>query len=276
MRGACAGFSDFDRTNLRNAARLFVDGRGRTIRLVERVGLTLGKVTSLFGTSAVHLFGRNGDRKYHSLVEQALHRAFELATLGLKPEGDRKPTVWMHKVLGTVSGAAGGFIGLPGLAADLPVTTCLILRSIAEIARAYGEDVQSDEGKRACLEVFAFGGPRVEDDDLEAGYWAARAAFSHKTIEATIRGIAPRLGMVLSEKFVAQAIPIAGAAAGATLNYIFIDYYQQMARVHFILRDVERHNDREKVRACFDALVREIRARKVSSRDVREDRVVSA
>ena len=50
--------------------------------------------------------------------------------------------------------------------------------------------------------------------------------------------------MVLSEKYVAQAIPIAGAAAGAALNYIFIDFYQQMARVHFALREVERHNDR--------------------------------
>jgi hypothetical protein len=258
--GACSGFSDYDLTKLRNAARQFANGRGSTIRLVERLGLALGKAASLFGNSAARIFGRDWKQKYQSLVEQALRQAFELAILGLDPEGEREPWSWLHKILVTASGTAGGFIGAPGIAADLPVTTCLILRSIAEIARAHGEDIQSDEGKRACLEVFAFGGPQVEDDELEAGYWAARAAFSHTTIEAMIRGIAPRLGMVLSEKYVAQAIPIAGAAAGAALNYIFIDFYQQMARVHFALREVERHNDREQVRSCFEALVREVRA----------------
>jgi hypothetical protein len=56
--GAWAEFSDFDRTNLRNAARPFANGRGKTIRLVERLGLAMGKVTSLFGTSAAQLFGK--------------------------------------------------------------------------------------------------------------------------------------------------------------------------------------------------------------------------
>jgi hypothetical protein len=98
--------------------------------------------------------------------------------------------------------------------------------------------------------------------ELEAGYWAARAALSHITIDAMIRAIAPQLGLVLSEKYVAEAIPIAGAAAGGTLNYIFMDFYQQMARVHFAVREVERHNDSEAVRAYFDALVREARAKR--------------
>ena len=257
--GTCSGLSDSDRTILRNAARQFANARGATIRLAERLGLALGKAASLFGNSAARIFGSNWERKYQSLVEQALRQAFDLATLGLDPEGQQEPWAWLHKLLVTASGTAGGFIGAPGFAADLPITTCLILRSIAEIARAHGEDIQSDEGRRACLEVFAFGGPQVEDDELEAGYWAARAALSHTTIDAMIRGIAPRLGLVLSEKYVAQAIPIAGAAAGATLNYIFMDFYQQMARVHFALREVERHNDREQVRSCFEALVREVR-----------------
>jgi hypothetical protein len=258
----CSGLSDSDRTILRNAARQFANARGATIRLAELLGLTLGKAARLFGNSAAVMLGNNWERKYQSLVEQALRQAFDLATLGLDPEGQQEPWAWLHKALVTASGTVGGFIGAPGLAADLPITTCLILRSIAEIARAHGEDIQSDEGRRACLEVFAFGGPQVADEELEAGYWAARAALSHTTIEAMIRAIAPQLGLVLSEKYVAQAIPIAGAAAGATLNYIFMDFYQQMARVHFAVREVERHNDREAVRACFDALVREARAKR--------------
>jgi len=34
-------------------------------------------------------------------------------------------------------------------------------------------------------------------------------------------------------------VPGIGALAGGSLNYMFMDYYQQMARVHFTLRDLE-------------------------------------
>jgi len=35
-----------------------------------------------------------------------------------------------------VSGAVGGFFGLPGLIVELPISTTLMLRSIADIAEA--------------------------------------------------------------------------------------------------------------------------------------------
>jgi site-specific DNA recombinase len=63
------------------------------------------------------------------------------------------------------------------------------------------------------------------------------------TIELLIREVTVRFGVVLSEKVLTQAVPVAGMLAGAGLNYAFIDYYQQMARVHFTIRDVERQLD---------------------------------
>ena len=61
----------------------------------------------------------------------------------------------------------------------------------------------------------------------------------------------------------AQAVPVIGAGAGAALNYAFIDYYQEMARVHFMIRSVERRSpDPSAVRACFSAIVREIQSRR--------------
>jgi hypothetical protein len=92
---------------------------------------------------------------------------------------------------------------------------------------------------------------------------ATRIGLSHFTIDAAMTRIATKLGVVLSEKAVAQAVPLAGAFAGAALNWVFLDFYQDMARVHFALRQLERETgDPEGVRACFDRLVRQARGSK--------------
>ena len=164
--------------------------------------------------------------------------------------------------MASASGAASGFVGMPGLAIDLPMTTALILRSVAEIARSKGEDISSDDTRRACLEVFAFGGPATEDDEAEKGYWAARLALTFLPTERLVVQAARMFGTAVSQKLMAQAVPGIGALAGGSLNYMFMDYYQQMARVHFSLRDLERRYDAATVRAEFDALVRQARARR--------------
>jgi hypothetical protein len=136
------------------------------------------------------------------------------------------------------------------------------MRSIAEIARAKGEDLTSDDTKRACLQVLAFGG-LDSNDDPEIGYWAVRASLTHGPIELLIRQVASRLSIVLSEKILAQAVPVVGALAGGALNYVFMGYYQQMAEIHFTLRRLERKYGNEGgVRACFDNLVQQAKARK--------------
>jgi len=45
----------------------------------------------------------------------------------------------------------------PGLLIELPVTTTVMLHSIAEIARSQGEDLRNPESALACLEVFCAG-----------------------------------------------------------------------------------------------------------------------
>jgi hypothetical protein len=129
------------------------------------------------------------------------------------------------------------------------------------IARAYpGEDISTDNTKRACIEVFAMGSPLAEDDEAELGYWAARVGLNHVSIELLIKAVASRYGIAISEKVLAQSVPIAGAVAGGALNYAFIDYYQEMARVHFSVRAVERRApDPSAVGPCFTAVVRSVR-----------------
>jgi EcsC protein family len=75
--------------------------------------------------------------------------------LGLDQASDGKPWTWLNRLAASASGAGAGFLGAPGLMFDIPVTTGVIIRSIAEIARSHGEDISTLETKRACLEVFA-------------------------------------------------------------------------------------------------------------------------
>ena len=240
------------------AAATLVDSRGTVIRITE----VLGGAVDRFGGSALSAastaLGIGWREKVDEIVKRALTRVFGLSTLGFDSNADRLPSPRLNKLVGTVSGMVGGFFGLPGLAVDLPITTAVILRSVAEIARSHGEDISSAEGKRACLEVFTLGGPTIGDEDMEAGYWAARVGLSTLGTGMVLQQAARFLGIALSEKVLAQAIPAIGAVAGGGLNYIFVDYYQQMARVHFTVRELERRSgDEFAVRACFNALVKQ-------------------
>jgi hypothetical protein len=51
-----------------------------------------------------------------------------------------------------------------------------------------------------------------------------------------IATVAPKLATVLGQKLAAQTVPVLGAVAGATANYVYTGYYQRIARVHFGLR----------------------------------------
>jgi hypothetical protein len=52
--------------------------------------------------------------------------------------------------------------------------------------------------------------------------------------------VASRFGVVLTQKFAAQAVPLVGALGGASVNYVFIEHFQEMAQGHFTVRKLER------------------------------------
>lgn len=162
-----------------------------------------------------------------------------------------------HKIASGVSGAIGGAGGLATTAADLAMTTTLIMRSIQQIAAGYGEDIETEDVRVQCLAVFGFGGPLTEDDDVETGLYGVRMALAtSKTLETVLKVVLPRFGIVVTEKVLAQAAPLIGAVAGATINPMFTAYYQDMAHVHFRLRRIEKTHDADQVRACFERIVR--------------------
>lgn len=179
----------------------------------------------------------------------------------------------MHKALATASGAAGGAFGLVALPVELPLSTVVMLRSIADIARSEGEDLSDPETALACLQVFALGGRTGSDDAAESGYFTVRAILAKSVSEAArfiaergivsesapvlvrfIALVASRFGVVVTQKVAAQAVPLIGALGGAAVNYAFIEHFQDVARGHFTVRRLERAYGKDVVRAEYDRL----------------------
>src|SRR6185369_12508129 len=114
---------------------------------------------------------------------KSLRAALRLAVVTMRKK-PRPASRFSHKVLAVGSGAAGEFFGLPALAIELPVSTTIILRSVADIARSEDEDLASPEARLACVEVFAFGGATKKDDAADTGYFAVRSALTLAVAEA--------------------------------------------------------------------------------------------
>jgi hypothetical protein len=163
--------------------------------------------------------------------------------------------------------------GLPALAIELPVSTTIMLRSIADIARSQGENLKTIEARLECVQVLALGGGSNTDDGSETGYFAARAAMAKAVSDAVqhlarsglsqrgapamvrlIALIASRFSIVVSEKAAAQAVPVLGAFGGAVINTLFLDHFQDMGKGHFIVRRLERAHGAEEVKRIYQGL----------------------
>jgi len=230
-------------------------------RLLENPGLA-AKITHIIGApieKGFKLLPDNWNVKVGEITHSALSKAVHTAVLTMKNRsGEQASNIW-HKLAVATTGGVGGFFGLPAMAIELPITTTIMLRSIADIARSEQEDIFSIESKIACIEVFALGGPKKGDDASESGYFAVRTALAQSVSKAAehiarkglvedgapalvrlILQIAERFSIQVSEKAAAQAVPAIGAAGGAIINTVFIDHFQDMGRGHFIVRRLER------------------------------------
>ncbi len=161
----------------------------------------------------------------------ALNRAFDAASRSRGVLGERGDL--FNRLLSTTSGAVGGLAGAGGALLELPVTVTLLLRAITDIAAEHGFDATSDQARHEALHVFASAGPLSDDDGTDLGLLTARMTITGHSVQALIAKVAPKLSASLAQKFAAQAVPVLGALAGATINYNFTRYYQELARVHF-------------------------------------------
>src|SRR5204863_7159227 len=91
---------------------------------------------------------------------------------------------FLRKLAVAATGAGGGAFGLLGLPVELPLSTTIMLRSIADVARSEGERLRTPGAKLACLEVFALGGRSKSDDASECAYLLIRGTLAKSVPEA--------------------------------------------------------------------------------------------
>lgn len=124
----------------------------RAKALLENPGLA-AKITDYVGTPIELLIDKlpsNWNQKLGGVTHLALDKAADAALYTMKDiPGESSSNIW-HKVGAATSGAVGGFFGFAALSVELPISTTLMLRSIADIAREQGESISSGETKLAC------------------------------------------------------------------------------------------------------------------------------
>lgn len=247
--------------------------------LLENPGLA-ARLTNLVGSPVERFLGKlpeSWNAQLGQVTRLALSKAADAALFTLNDKPADQSSNWWHKIGAAASGGVGGFFGLAGLAAELPISTTIMMRSIADIARSEGESLADPDTRLACLEVFALGGKHASDDGAESGYYVVRAALARAISQAAeyaagniavekaappalmrlITLVAERFGIQITEKAAAQAVPAIGAAGGALINTLFIDHFQDMARGHFIVRRLDRCYGEATVRQVYENLSKE-------------------
>jgi len=234
-----------------------------------------GRLADYAGQPVTRLIRRMpkfASRRINKAVEIAILNCLKIAIRSIEPQSKRAPAQRASSLLAGLTGGVSGFFGMPALALELPVTTTLMLRAIADIARHHGEDLSRLEARLACLEVFALGAPQSKQPG-HLGYYASRAFLGRLTADASalllerglanvsasmvsglVAEIAARFGIVVSERAAASAIPVLGAVGGATINVIFMNHFQRVAHGHFAVRRLERHYGPHVVREAYEEL----------------------
>jgi len=195
------------------------------------------QMLTLLGSKAEGLLDRLPGNVKDGLTG-ATERALKLAMRGANSSrgavGEQKP--WVNTAVTTAMGAAGGMGGLPTALIELPATTTMLLRAIQDVAVAQGFDPASEAVQFDCIRVLSAAGPLAEDDGADLGFFSLRLTLTGGAMQRLIATVAPRLATVLGQKLATQTVPVLGAVAGATANYVYTSYYQEIAHVHFGLR----------------------------------------
>lgn len=265
------------------------------VALLETPSFTI-RIANMVGTPVEwalrKLPGASAER-----VQKAIRLALDKAVSGaLRTMDDNAVTPARpktHTAMVAASGALGGFFGLKGTLVELPITTTLIMRSVADIARSEGFIVKDPLVQAECVQVFALGGRSKDDDAADSAYYAARvglnelaretgrllveSAARHSAAGAAAQGaqltpgqaaawlaqiieaVAQRFGVKVTEKLALQAAPVLGAASGAAINAMFISHYQDMARGHFTIRRLEQKYGEDVIREAYHDLQHRLR-----------------
>lgn len=239
-----------------NEAYAKLENPSLAIRLSSAVGMPVEAVTRELSKRAPAAVVEAVSNSTHKAIEYVLRSSMR----SIKGEGQAPASPRLHTAAAMTTGAVAGFFGIETLVIELPLTTGIMFRSIADIARAEGESPQDPETVLNCMQVFAMGSRMSDQDDAaETTYYGVRLALSKAATDALqyvasqgigsasapalvrlISALAHRFGIVVTQKAMAQTIPVIGAIGGGLVNTLFISHFQDMARGHFVIRRLER------------------------------------
>jgi len=243
-------------------AKKLLENPNLAIKITNYIGLPIEKAMKLL------------PEKAHTIISkasrEALLKALEYSMVTIIDKQKIRTSKKINKLLTTISGGIGGAFGLAAIPIELPISTMLILKSIAEIAKSEGHDINTIETKLSCIEVFALGGNSKKDDAGDNSYWVMRAVMAKEISSAAkylgqkgfakesapaivklVNKIVARYSVVITEEVAAKAVPIVGAVSGAGINIIFMDHFQKMAEGHFTVKRLEKKYGAEAVRLAY-------------------------
>jgi hypothetical protein len=219
-----------------------------------------------------------------SATERALKAALRTALMSLKSDSadqsimaiefkdslaEQKTTRLIHGAATLITGAAGGMFGFSALPIELPLTTTLMLRSIAKTAANFGADINDRETQLECLFVLSAGSnyystrisfALVAKEALN--YIASRSATnlaeiilqgSSPVLMRLLSMVAARFQIVVTEKLLAQAIPVTGAVAGGVINFAFTEHFNHLAKYHFGIKQLEKKYGEDFIQKIYDS-----------------------
>lgn len=252
-------------------AKKFLDHPSLVISLANAAGKPLEMIQNKVPARIQKILRSSTEKALQKALDWALSSADQKVNL-YKESFDiqNKNTthhVYTHSALSAISGAVGGFFGPLSLAIELPISTTLILRAIVKNAQSFGFDPNHPDIKAECLFVFTLGSSQSsKDDEMNSAYFTSRLAFAQIMRETSaavvgksgtslltklIARIATRFEVAVTEKFLAQGLPILGAIGGASINAAFADYFGRAAQYHFGLKALELKYGKEIINQLY-------------------------
>lgn len=258
------------------------------IRLSSILGRQAGALGSILPGNIAEIANRAAEAAVRSGLD------FALRSLAGKPLKDRRRLHKSIAVLAGAAGGAFGIASLPvelpfyttimlrsiadigrseGQDLSDPRTALACLEVFAFGGRAGSSQAVHCPESDQCPESDVHDSNLSDGAILETGYFAIRAILAKSVSEAAsylasrgaVREAAPvivrlvaqiggHFGAAVSQKLVAQSVPLIGAAGGAAINYAFADHFQTIARGHFTVLRLERRYGARIIRAEYERM----------------------
>ena len=156
-----------------------------------------------------------------------------------------------NQIMAAVEGGGTGLGGAVLIAADIPLLFTINFRLIQQIGGSYGFPMRGPEYRPLILSIYnvaASGSKDAKGDALREITVAAAAIANGQSYKGRVRGTfreqnrhLPReIAKNIIERKIGQAIPIAGAAVGAGINYWFTTETAEAAFMLFRALYLER------------------------------------